>query len=116
MTAFTPRSVKVKTSDQVLEIIWTDGHSSVYPLDGLRRECPCAGCRGGHENMRDSFDVMLFRLPALQVHSISKIEPIGHHALRITWEDGHNAGMYRWDLLRTACPCNTCFTPPITES
>jgi DUF971 family protein len=25
---------------------------------------------------------------------------VGNHALKISWNDGHNAGMYRWNLLR----------------
>lgn len=110
MTFRSPKSVKVQTQNQSFVIQWADGHESIFPLDGLRRECPCAGCKGGHENMGEAFDVMIFRLPALQHQTVKKIEPIGHHALRITWEDGHNAGMYRWDLLRAACPCDSCFS------
>lgn len=111
----TARHVKVSHDAQTLTIVWGDGHESVYPLDGLRRECPCATCQGGHENMRDYFLVEVFRLPVLQHWEVRKMEAIGRHALRITWDDGHNAGMYRWSGLREACPCETCYTKrPLT--
>lgn len=104
-----PQHVKVNTAEQTLMIMWADTHESVYPLDGLRKECPCATCKGGHANMTGGFDAVVFRLPALQRWRIERMEAIGHHALRIHWDDGHNAGMYRWDSLREACPCDTCF-------
>jgi DUF971 family protein len=29
------------------------------------------------------------------------IELSGNYALKITWSDGHNTGLYRWDYLRS---------------
>lgn len=104
-----PLNIKVVHDLQQLLITWGDEHESRYELDGLRRSCPCATCQGGHGNMKDTFDPMLMKLPALQTWQITQLEAIGHHALRIHWNDGHNAGMYRWEALRLACPCETCF-------
>ena len=104
-----PANVKVIHDLQKLVITWGDGHESIYELDGLRRSCPCAGCQGGHDNMKDYFDPMLMKLPALQTWQIMQMEAVGHHALRIHWSDGHDAGMYRWETLRRACPCEECF-------
>ncbi len=38
-------------------MVYTKGtnYRTVYPLDGLRRACPCATCQG-HENMRPCTD------------------------------------------------------------
>jgi DUF971 family protein len=32
------------------------------------------------------------------------IEPAGSIGVRITWDDGHNAGIFRWDRLRRLQP------------
>ena len=31
--------------------------------------------------------------------NISKIEPVGHYAIQLHFTDGHNTGLYSWDLL-----------------
>ncbi|MFV1884997.1 MAG: gamma-butyrobetaine hydroxylase-like domain-containing protein [Balneola sp.] len=36
----TPNGIEVSNREQVLEISWSDGHKSVYPLFGLRKNCP----------------------------------------------------------------------------
>lgn len=96
---YQPTSVDVSNSEQVLKIEWADGHISEFPLFGLRKNCPCVVCRGGHENM-GQFDPRLFHVEPTQEFKILSAEPIGNHALKLTWNDGHNSGMYRWDLLR----------------
>jgi len=39
----------------------------------------------------------------LQTHKehvgISQIEPVGHYALKIHFDDGHNTGLFSWDYL-----------------
>ncbi|PSQ66470.1 MAG: DUF971 domain-containing protein, partial [Bacteroidetes bacterium QH_2_64_74] len=34
------------------------------------------------------------------------IEPAGSLGIRITWDDGHNAGIFRWNRLRRLQPEN----------
>jgi DUF971 family protein len=97
---FQPVSIEVSNSDQVLEITWGDGHISKYPLFGLRKNCPCVMCRGGHDQM-NRFDETLFDVEPTRRFEIKKLDPIGNHALQISWDDGHNSGMYRWELLRS---------------
>ena len=31
------------------------------------------------------------------------IEPVGHYAIRIVFSDGHDSGIYSWDLLQSFC-------------
>jgi DUF971 family protein len=101
--AIKPVSIEVSNSEQVLEINWADGHRSDYPLFGLRKNCPCVMCRGGHSEM-GTYEMGLFFLEPERRFEIKDIETVGNHALKITWDDGHNTGMYRWDLLRAMCP------------
>jgi DUF971 family protein len=40
--------------------------------------------------------------------NLEKIEPVGSYALQFFWSDGHNTGIYTWEMLRRACPCSMC--------
>ena len=108
--SFTPVKVEVSNSDQELLIEWADGHRSVYPLFGLRKNCPCVECRGGHAKM-GSFDKSLFRVEPTLKYRIEDIKQVGNHAIRIFWDDGHSTGMYQWETLRKLCPCEECYDP-----
>ena len=100
--------VVVKTEEQTLTISWADGHESTFPLDGLRRACPCASCQGGHENMGKLPDRDIFLVPALMRWERLRLQPVGHYALRFVWDDDHDSGIYSWDRLREMCPCEAC--------
>jgi len=50
------------------------------------------------------FDPQLFHVDPVQHFEIEELEPVGNHALKIMWSDGHSSGMYRWDLLREMDP------------
>lgn len=103
----TPTRVTIETQAQTFTIAWADGHETVYPLDGLRRACPCAACQG-HARMNELPDPELFRLPALMRWNALKVEPAGSIGLRLIWDDGHDTGIYAWERLRAMCPCPAC--------
>jgi len=104
---YKPVSIEVRQTDENLYISWADGHESVYPFFGLRKNCPCVECRGGHTQM-GSFDKSLFEVEPNRHYQIEDIRQIGNHAIRIYWDDGHNTGMYQWETLRDLCPCGQC--------
>ena len=91
----------------LLVVVWDDGHESYYPLEELRRACPCAGCSGEP----DLFGRMYAGPPpnysprSFQLHSVI---PIGNYALQPNWLDGHNYGMWTFERLRAVCPCDVC--------
>ncbi|GAB5408956.1 MAG: DUF971 domain-containing protein [Balneolaceae bacterium] len=99
----TATSIEVSNEEQVLEIAWDDGHTSTFPLFGLRKNCPCVSCRGGHASM-NIFEPEAFQIKNPPLMNITNIKPIGNHAIQITWIDGHNSGMYRWETLRALDP------------
>lgn len=105
----TAERVALDTDAQTLTILWADGHTSVFPLDGLRRACPCAQCRGGHGGARPGPEV--FDAPPEREWTNVRAETVGTYALRLTWDDGHNTGLYRWKHLRALCPCEECRFP-----
>ena len=108
MASPTPQRITLDRDAQTLTIVWADGHTSVYPLDGLRRACPCASCRGGHEHMGQLPDPELLQVPGLMQWPKTTVAAAGNYALQFTWDDGHDAGMYTWPYLRAICPCDAC--------
>ena len=102
-----PTNVTANKTAREFTINWDDGHVSVYPFGLLRAACPCAGCRGGHENMRSEPDALVFdqRLDNSPATRISNVKAVGSYALTIVWEDGHDYGIYNWHYLRALCPC-----------
>lgn len=108
MTQQPPQGLTVNRAEQSLEIIWSDGHRSIYPLAGLRAVCPCAECRGGHENMSAPVERAAIHAQPDKTWEISGAHLVGNYALSFVWADGHEAGIYTWDLLRALCPCQQC--------
>jgi DUF971 family protein len=100
-----PQRIAVSKSTGV-KIDWNDGHASEYGLQYLRDRCPCASCSGIHEPApKPQPSPFEMYKPAPK---IAKAEPVGRYAIRITWNDGHNAGIYSWEHLRAICPCPEC--------
>ncbi|MCX6079284.1 MAG: DUF971 domain-containing protein [Chloroflexi bacterium] len=93
-----------------MTITWADGHTSIYPFTLLRAACPCAQCRGGHENMKSEpdADVFNFQLDNSPASRLVTVKPTGSYAITIVWEDGHDYGIYNWHFLRALCPCPVC--------
>ncbi len=107
---YRPAGITANRETGHLTIAWNDGHTSEYPFGLLRAGCPCALCRGGHENMRPEPDenVFLVQLPDMPASRMRKIEAVGSYALTIEWEDGHHDGIFTWGYLRALCPCEVC--------
>ncbi len=113
-----PKSVEVNiTKGTGVDIEWRDGHRSTYSFQVLRDACPCALCddernrtgREPGEPPRAAAGVLpMYREPARPLEA----EPVGKYALRFTWNDGHQHGIYSWQLLRELCPCAECRQKP----
>jgi len=83
-----------------IKVTWQDGHESIYPARHLRLNCPCAGCVDEVTGQR--------RMAAASVPEDVKplgIQLVGRYAISIQWSDGHNTGIYAFEMLRKMCPC-----------
>jgi DUF971 family protein len=105
-----PVGITANKKQRELSIEWKDGHVSLYPFGLLRAACPCASCRGGHENMRSEPDEAVFsvHLEDKPATRLRKVEAVGQYAITFEWEDGHFYGIYNWHFLRRLCPCAEC--------
>jgi DUF971 family protein len=115
MSATQPASIKVhKTNGSTMDIVWNDGHQATYTFTYLRDCCPCALCNDEREKQHrrpdqpssaeDSGPLMMFK-PILRP---TEVAPVGNYAIRFSWNDGHQHGIYSWDYLRDFCPCPEC--------
>lgn len=87
--------------DERLEIQWSDGRSGAIPLDRLRRECPCAGCRQERtERASNPLTVLPSGRDEAAMIAVDRAELAGNYAIKIVWKDGHNTGIYDFGLLR----------------
>ena len=41
----------------------------------------------------------------------TRLDPVGYYAYKITWNDGHDAGLYTLEALRELCQCPACQKP-----
>jgi len=105
-----PSSITANRENKGLTVLWEDGHISLYPFSLLRAGCPCAECRGGHDNMSDIPDLSVFtkELPDAPATHINNVIAVGSYGITPVWDDGHAAGIYRWEYLRALCPCGEC--------
>ena len=103
-----PTNITADREKRQLFISWDDGHESVYPFDGLRAVCPCVECKGGHAHMGGPPDPKLVRDAPQTDLNLEQVSAVGSYALQFFWTDGHATGIYTWDLLRAACPCDIC--------
>lgn len=106
------KRIVVSSSLKELQVQWGDDHNSRYPLYGLRKACPCVFCQGGHEKMGQPVDPRIFIDAPIREVSITNIKQIGNYAIQIVWNDGHQTGIYRFEMLREACPVEHGIIPP----
>ena len=98
-----PERISVDVKMQRLNIEWADDHVSVFPLDALRQACPCAECQGNAiERITKPGWLHIFRQKNRWQNV--NVEKAGSVGLRITWDDGHSGGIFRWDRLRELQP------------
>lgn len=87
-----PTALTVHTQSRVLEIGFDNGRAFRLPFELLRVYSPSAEVQGhgpGQEVLQTGKrDV-----------GVSAVEPVGNYAILIRFTDGHDTGIYSWDLL-----------------
>ncbi len=105
MTTPRPANIELDRDAGELRITWEDGRTCAYPLSNLREACPCADCRGGHDQMgREHDPEHILVLKPARSYGVESVEIVGNYALQFFWDDGHHAGIYTWAYLYHLCP------------
>ncbi len=86
-----PTEIKVRKSSRVLEVAFGEEHF-VLPFEYLRVFSPSAEVRGHGKGQ----EVLQY---GKQDVTVTRIEPVGSYAIRLVFSDGHNSGIYSWDVL-----------------
>ncbi len=90
-TKHRPLEIRLKKEEKVLEVDFEDGCSFRLPAEYLRVESPSAEVQGHGQEKRI--------VPGRKHVGIIGIEPVGNYAVRLTFDDLHDSGIYSWDTL-----------------
>ena len=89
---YSPTDIRLHQKSARLEITFEGGETFTMPCEFLRVYSPSAEVRGHRPGQE-----------VLQVDkegvNIVAIEPVGNYAIKIYYDDGHNTGLYDWDML-----------------
>lgn len=87
-----PVELRLKKAEKLLEVAYDDGSRFRLPAEYLRVESPSAEVQGHGPGQKT--------LVAGRAHvGIIALEPVGNYAVRITFDDLHDTGIYSWSYL-----------------
>ena len=93
MSAPWPTDLSFNSKSRMLAIRFDDGAAFEIPFELLRVESPSAENKG-HGGVSKPPPVK-----GKQNVGIVRAEPVGRYAVRIVFDDGHDTGLYSWELL-----------------
>ncbi len=87
-----PTEINLHKLSRILELSFEDGSSFQLPVEYLRVYSPSAEVQG-HGPGQEVLQV------GKEDVNIDSIEPIGHYAVKLAFDDNHDSGIYSWDYL-----------------
>jgi DUF971 family protein len=92
-----PTDIELESKGRRLRFVWADSQRSDYDWEYLRWRCPCAHCSGEGE-----FPGALEGRTSLRPDETEMIdvELVGRYAVKPTWRDGHDTGIFTFRALR----------------
>ena len=88
----TPTELRVRRAEKTLDVTFDDGSLFSLPAEYLRVESPSAEVQGHGPGQRK---VVFGRRHV----GIIGVEPVGHYAVRLIFDDLHDSGIFTWDFL-----------------
>lgn len=84
--------IRLRRQSRLLDVSFGDGAHFELPFEYLRVHSPSAEVQGhgGGES------VLVIGKEAVQIRAV---EPVGHYAVRLVFDDGHDSGLYTWAYL-----------------
>jgi DUF971 family protein len=87
-----PLDIAYDPAAKILKVSFDDGKVFDLPAEYLRVESPSAEVQGHHPSERQF-------VPGCRQVGITAIEPVGNYAVRLTFDDRHDTGLFSWALL-----------------
>lgn len=87
-----PTEIRLRKKSRLLVVGFDDDRTFELPFEYLRVYSPSAEVRGhgpGQEVLQTGKEDV----------DIKALYPVGHYALRIEFDDGHDTGLYSWNYL-----------------
>ena len=92
VTTPTPTEIKLHQASRVLEIAFSDSRTFRLSYEFLRVYSPSAEVRGPGPGQE------VLQIGKREI-AIKEVEPVGRYAIRPSFSDGHDTGIYSWDYL-----------------
>ena len=93
MTRPWPEELKLNPAHDHLTVRFDDGVTHALEAEYLRVMTGSAQDRGHGAGPRPP-------VPGKRDVKITAVNPVGRYAVRLIFDDGHDTGLYSWDLLR----------------
>jgi len=93
MTTPWPTEIRLAKDRRTLHVSFEDGKSFALPAELLRVESPSAEVQGHGPTQKKT-------VPGKAEVEIIKVEPVGHYAVKLSFDDMHDTGIFAWDYLR----------------
>jgi len=87
-----PTEIKLKRAEKRLDVLFDDGSLFALPAEYLRVESPSAEVQGHGPSQKQL-------VAGARAVGIAQLEPVGHYAVRILFDDGHDTGIFSWTYL-----------------
>jgi DUF971 family protein len=87
-----PTEIRLDRATRVLHVSFEDGTTYALPAEYLRVESPSAEVQGHNPGQKKT-------VAGRRHVGILAIEPVGHYAVRLTFDDLHDSGIFSWDYL-----------------
>ena len=87
-----PTEIRLRKQSKRLVVSFDDDQTFDFSFEFLRVHSPSAEVRGhgpGQEALQTGKEDV----------AITRIEPVGHYAIRLVFDDGHDTGLYSWTYL-----------------
>jgi DUF971 family protein len=87
-----PTEIRLNRANRTLDVTFDDGARFALPAELLRVESPSAEVQGHNPDQK--------QIVAGRRHvGIIAIEAVGNYAVRLTFDDLHDTGIYAWEYL-----------------
>lgn len=93
MTEHWPVEIRLSKDRRTLTVAFDDGESHALAAEYLRVFSPSAEVQGHSPEQRVT-------VAGKEEVAILQVEPVGHYAVRLHFDDLHNTGIYSWAYLR----------------